>query len=176
MATAGMIEEKCPRMDGWFVLSLNRFTTNNEMEKAMTKNYSLDPYLFFDGRCAEAIEFYRNAVGAEQQFIMRFKDAPPEAKAQGCGGPDNENKIMHARLGIGNKTILLADGPCSGKFDGFALSLTAPNPDEAARLFGALSAGGKVDMPMNKTFFSPAFGMLTDRFGVKWMVYVEGGK
>jgi PhnB protein len=138
----------------------------------MTKNYAVNPYLFLNGRCEEAIEFYCKAIGAEQLTLFRFKDAPPEAKTQDSGAPVNENKIMHARIRIGDATILLSDGPCSGKFDGFALSLTTPDPADAERLFAALSAGAKVDMPMTKTFFSPAFGMLTDRFGVKWMVYV----
>jgi PhnB protein len=139
----------------------------------MTKNYAVSPYLSFNGRCEEAIEFYGKAIGAEQLMLFRYKDAPPEAKAQNCGAPMNENKIMHARIRVGDATILLSDGPCSGKFDGFALSLTAPDPAEAERLFAALSEGGHVDMPMTKTFFSPAFGMATDRFGVKWMVYVS---
>ena len=139
----------------------------------MTTKYAVNPYLFFDGRCEEAIEFYKKTVGAEQLMLMRYNDAPPEAKAQQCGPAGSENKVMHARLRIGDSTILLSDGPCSGKYDGFALSLTAPSADEAGKLFAALSAGGKVDMPLAKTFFSPAFGMATDRFGVKWMVYVE---
>jgi PhnB protein len=138
----------------------------------MTKNYAVNSYLFFDGRCEEAIEFYRKTINAELLMLMRFKDAPPEAKAQQGGAPINENKVMHARLRIGDSTILLSDGPCSGKFDGFSLSLTVPSSADAERLFAALSAGGQVNMPMAKTFFSPAFGMLTDHFGVKWMVYV----
>jgi PhnB protein len=138
----------------------------------MTKNYAVNSYLFFDGRCEEAIEFYRKTINAELLMLMRFKDAPPEAKAQQGGAPINENKVMHARLRIGDSTILLSDGPCSGKFDGFSLSLAVPSSADAERLFAALSAGGQVNMPMAKTFFSPAFGMLTDHFGVKWMVYV----
>jgi PhnB protein len=145
----------------------------NELEKTMTKNYAVNPYLFFDGRCEEAIEFYRKTVGAEQLMLMRYKDAPAEAGAQQCNTPGGENKVMHARLRIGGSTILLSDGPCSGKFDGFSLSLTAPSAEDAERSFAALSAGGSVDMPLARTFFSPAFGMLTDRFGVKWMVFVE---
>jgi PhnB protein len=139
----------------------------------MTKNYAVTPYLFFDGRCEEAIEFYGKTVNAEPIMLMRYKDAPAEAKAQQCDAPIHENKVMHARVRIGGSTVMLSDGPCSGKFDGFSLSLTAPTAADAERSFKALSAGGKVDMPLNKTFFSPAFGMLTDRFGVKWMVIVE---
>jgi PhnB protein len=137
----------------------------------MTKNYMVNSYLFFAGRCEEAIEFYRKTIGAEPFMLMRYKDAPAEAKAQ-CG-PDSENKVMHARLRIGDSTVMLSDGPCSGKYDGFALSLSALNPTDAERIFTALSAGGQADMPLAKTFFSPAFGMLTDRFGVKWMIHVE---
>jgi PhnB protein len=143
------------------------------MEKIMTTKYAVNPYLFFDGRCEEAIEFYKTTVGAEQLMLMRYKDAPPQGNAQQCGPPGSENRVMHARIRIGDSTILLSDGPCSGKYDGFSLSLTAPNAAEAEKVFASLSAGGKVDMPLAKTFFSPAFGMATDRFGVKWMVYVE---
>jgi PhnB protein len=143
------------------------------MEKIMAKNYAVNPYLFFNGRCQEAIDFYSKTTGAEQLMLMRYKDAPPEAKAQQGGCAGNENQVMHARLRIGDTTVMLSDGPCSGKYDGFALSLTTSNAADAESAFKALSAGGKVDMPMNKTFFSPAFGMLTDRFGVKWMVLAE---
>jgi len=139
----------------------------------MTTKYSFNTYLSFDGHCEEAIEFYRKAVGAEIMLLMRYKDMPPEAKAQQCGAAINENSVMHARLSIGGTTLMLSDGPCSGKYDGFSLSLTGSDPAEAERLFAALSEGGQVQMPLAKTFFSPGFGMLTDRFGVNWMVHVE---
>lgn len=139
----------------------------------MTKNSAVTPYIFFNGRCEEAIEFYGKAAGAEPLMLMRYKDAPPEVKAQQCNAAMNENQVMHARIRIGESTIMLSDGPCSGKYDGFSLSLTLPSPADAERLFAALSAGGKADMPLAKTFFSPAFGMLTDRFGVKWMLLVN---
>jgi PhnB protein len=138
----------------------------------MTKKTAVTPYLFFDGRCEEAIEFYGKTVGAEPLMLMRYKDMPAEARQQ-CDKPVSDNKVMHARLRIGDSTIMLSDGPCSGKYDGFSLSITAPSTTDAERAFSALSAGGKVEMPLAKTFFSPAFGMLTDRFGVKWMVIVE---
>ena len=142
----------------------------------MTTNYEIHPYLFFDGRCEEAIEFYRKAIGAEQVMLMRFKDAPPDAKTQGCAPPNAENKVMHASIRIGASTIMLSDGRCSGhpKFDGFSLSLTPPTEAEAQRLFAALSEGGQVQAPLTKTFFSPAFGMVADKFGVGWMIYVAG--
>ena len=130
----------------------------------------LQPYLFFDGRCAEAIDFYRQALGAELVMQMRYDENPNPA----TNPPDADGKIMHAALRIGGATVLASDGRCQGRptFDGFALSLTAANEAEAERLFNALAAGGQVQMPLGKTFFSPRFGMLADRFGVSWMVYV----
>jgi PhnB protein len=132
----------------------------------------IQPYLFLDGRCEEAIEFYRGAVGAEVTMLMRFKENP-EATA-GCMPPGAEDKVMHASLRIGDATVLASDGRCTGQpsFQGFALSLTASDADEAERIFAALGNGGQVQMPMAKTFFSPRFGMVADRFGVSWMVYV----
>ena len=131
----------------------------------------IQPYLFFDGRCDEAIEFYQKAVGAEVTMLMRFKDSPDPAS---CGGPENANKVMHSAIRIGATTILASDGRCQGRpsFQGFALSLTAASDAEADRLFAALGDGGQVQMPLAKTFFSSRFGMLADRFGVMWMVYV----
>ncbi len=139
----------------------------------MTTNQSaetIQPYLFFDGRCEEAAEFYRSALGAEVTAVMRFKESPePAMCAPGAG-----DKIMHMSLRIGKTILLASDGRCQGqpKFEGFALSLTVPNESEAERLFAKLMEGGQVQMPMTKTFFSPRFGMVADRFGVPWMVYV----
>jgi PhnB protein len=131
---------------------------------------SVVPYLSFDGRCEEAIAFYRATLGAEVTMLMRFKDAPDPAMVP----PDGAEKVMHASLRIRDSIVLASDGRCTGKpnFQGFALSLTAKDTAEAERLFTSLGDGGKVTMPMAKTFFSPAFGMLQDRFGVGWMVYV----
>ncbi len=133
----------------------------------------VQPYLFFDGRCDEAIEFYRTALGAEVKMLMRFKDNP-EPNAAGRLPAGSENKVMHARLQIGATTVLVSDGHCGGQasFKGFGLSLTVSTAAEAERLFTALANGGQVQMPLGKTFFSPSFGMLVDRFGVPWMVYV----
>jgi PhnB protein len=133
----------------------------------------VQPYVFFDGRCEEAIEFYRKAIGAQVIMMMRFKESP-EPPQPGCTPPGSENKIMHASFRVGDSTILASDGRCAGnpKFDGFALSLTVSNDADAGRLFGALSEGGKVQAPLTKTFFSSSFGMVADRFGVHWMVYV----
>lgn len=130
----------------------------------------IQPYLFFDGRCDEAIAFYQSALGAEVKMLMRFKQAPEP----GMVTPGSEDKVMHARMDIGDTTVLLSDGRCLGQpnFQGFALSLTVPDVAEAERLFAALGDGGDVRMPLAKTFFSPSFGMMADRFGVTWMVYV----
>ena len=134
----------------------------------------IQPYLFFDGRCDEAIEFYRKAVGAEVQMLMRFKESP-DSQQRGMIPPGGENKVMHARLKIGDNVVLASDGNSQNnpKFDGFALSLTIDSEAEADRYFNALAEGGQVQMPLTKTFFSPRFGMLADKFGVMWMIYVK---
>ena len=133
----------------------------------------LQPYLFFDGRTEEAIEFYKRAVGANVAMLVRFKDSP-DPPPPGMVPPGSENKVMHATLTIGESTVMASDGECGGKpsFQGFSLSLTVANEAEANRAFAALVDGGTVRMPLTKTFFSPRFGMLTDRFGVGWMVNV----
>jgi PhnB protein len=137
---------------------------------------TVQPYLFFDGRCDEAIEFYKETLGAEVARLLRFKDNPePPNESAGCGPTPPDDKVMHAALRIGNTSVMVSDGRCVGtpNFDGFALSLTAATEADADRLFAALEQGGAVIMPMAKTFFSPRFGMVTDRFGVCWMVIVE---
>jgi PhnB protein len=133
----------------------------------------VQPYVFFNGRCDEAIEFYRGALGAEVQMLMRFKDMPGPHHP-GMIPPGSENKVMHANLRIGDSTLLVSDGREEGKvtYHGFTLSITVSDAAAAERLFAALSAGGQVEMPLGNTFFSPAFGMLADRFGISWMIYV----
>jgi PhnB protein len=134
----------------------------------------VQPYLFFDGRCEEAAEFYRRTLGAEVTMLMRFKDGPPQPEGQCTPAPGTGDKIMHMSLRIGETTVLASDGRCQGKpsFQGISLSLTVPDEDKAERVFAALGDGGQVQMPLAKTFFSPRFGMVADRFGVSWMVYV----
>ena len=129
---------------------------------------TIQPYLFFDGRCEEAIDFYRRTIDAKVTQLMRFKDVPNACSP----GTQHENKVMHVSLQIGGTTVLASDGECHGKpsFDGFGLSLSAPNDSETERLFGALSDGGAVKMPLTPTFFASKFGMVKDRFGVTWMV------
>jgi len=131
---------------------------------------NLQPYLFFDGKCDEALAFYKKAVGAEPKVLMRFSQAPDPSMIS----PGSENKVMHAQVQIGDSTVLMSDGRCTGNtnFQGFALTLTAKSENEADKTFNALADGGNVTMPMAKTFFSPRFGMLTDKFGVGWMVLV----
>ena len=133
----------------------------------------VQPYLFFDGRCEEAIEFYRTTLGAEVMMLKRFNESP-EPQQPGMCPPGAENKVMHACFRIGDTELSASDGQCGGQptFKGFSLSLTAINEAEAGRLFAALADGGQVQMPLGKTFFSPRFGMVADRFGVSWMVYV----
>ena len=130
----------------------------------------LQPYLFFDGRAEEALEFYRKKLGAEVQMLMRFKDSP---EPKGPTTPPGD-KVMHASFRIGEASILASDGHCMGKptFQGFSLALSARDDAEAERWFEALSDGGKVQQPLIKTFFSSRFGMLADRFGVPWMIVV----
>ncbi|HZK80291.1 MAG TPA: VOC family protein [Humisphaera sp.] len=133
----------------------------------------LQPYVIFDGRGEEAIEFYKKAVGAKVNRLLRFKESP-EPPPSGKFPPEMENKVMHANLTIGDSTMLVSDGHCTGKtnFAGFSLTLVVATETEADRVFAALSDGGAVGMPLAKTFFSPRFGMVTDRFGVGWMIFV----
>lgn len=134
----------------------------------------VQPYVFFEGRCEEAAAFYRRTLGAEVTMMMRFKEAPPQPSGGCAVSPEAAEKVMHMSMRIGETTILASDGRCQGKpsFQGFALSLTVANAAEAERVFNALADGGQVQMPLGKTFFSPSFGMVADRFGVAWMVYV----
>ena len=131
----------------------------------------VQPYRFFDGRCEEAIEFYRKALGAEVGMLMRFKDSPEPMQGKAPPG----DKVMHSSFRIGDTTVMASDGHCTGKpsFQGFSLSVTARDAADAERRFAALADGGKVQQPLIETFFSPRFGMVADRFGVLWMVLVE---
>jgi PhnB protein len=129
----------------------------------------VEPYLFLDGRCEEALDFYKKALRAEVTSLIRFKDSPdPTMNQPGQAG----DKVMHAVFRIGETTIMASDGRNTGKptFQGFALSVSVANEAEADKLFNTLSQGGQVQMPLTKTFFSPRFGMVADRFGVSWMV------
>jgi PhnB protein len=136
------------------------------------KTTTIQPYIFFGGRCEEALEFYKTALGAQVDFLMRYKESP-EPPPPGRVPPGFENKIMHATFRIGSNILMASDG-CEEnmKFDGFSLAISVATEAEAKSAFNALSADGKVDMPLTKTFWSPCFGMLTDKFGMSWMVSV----
>jgi PhnB protein len=141
-------------------------TSNNTKEICM----QVQPYLDFDGRCGEALDFYKKAIGAKVGMLMRFKEAPDKSMIS----PGNEEKVMHSAVQLGDSMVLMSDGRCTGKpnFHGIALTISATNEAEADKLFNGLADGGQVTMPMGKTFFSPKFGMLADKFGVGWMVLV----
>ena len=133
---------------------------------------AIEPYLFFNGRCEEAIEYYKKALGAEVLMLMRYKESP-EPPPPGTVPAGWDNKVMHTSLRVGNATLMASDGCSDGpNFQGFSLSLTVASETEAQRAFAALADGGQVRMPLTKTFWSPCFGMLADRFGVGWMVSV----
>lgn len=133
---------------------------------------TITPYLFFGGRCEEAIEFYKAALGAETEMLMRFSDSP-EPPPPGMLEAGFENKVMHASFRVRGITIMASDGCDSqSKFDGFRLALAVPAEADAKTAFDALAAGGSVQMPLTKTFWSPCYGMVTDKFGVGWMVMV----
>ena len=128
------------------------------------------PYLFLGGRCQAALSFYQAAVGAEVLFLQRFKDAPQHG-SEPMGPPDG---VMHATIKIGDSTLHVSDG--DGKpqsASGFSLSLSAKDTADGQRLFRALAEDGKITAPFEKQFWSEGFGMLTDRFGMPWMVNVE---
>ncbi len=132
----------------------------------------IQPYLFLEGRCEEALAFYRDALGAEVTMLLRYADAPGGAPPM--VPPGAEQKVMHASFRVGETTVLASDGRCQGqpRLEGFALSLTVASAADADRFFTALASGGEVRAPLTATFFSPRFGMVADRFGVLWRVYV----
>lgn len=129
------------------------------------------PYLMLDGRAEEAIEFYKQALGASVEMMMRFKDSPDKSM---CAA-GNENKVMHACIKIGGAPVMLSDGRNTGhpEFKGISLSVGAKDEAEADKMFAALGQGGQQQMPMSKTFFAKRFGMVADKFGVSWMIIAE---
>lgn len=156
-----------------FTPELREQESNLEAALSMEKS-SVQPYLFFGGRCEEALEFYKDALHAKVSFILRFNESP-DAVPPGVLQPGFESKIMHSTFHVGGMTLMASDG-CDDKsrFDGFRLALSVPDEACAHRVFHELSAGGKVDMPLMKTFWSPCYGMVTDKFNVGWMVMVPG--
>jgi PhnB protein len=135
----------------------------------------LQPYLFFEGRCEEALDFYRKALGAEVQMLMRYKDGPQPAQCPDGTRPPAD-KVMHVSFKVGDTEVMASDGTCNGKpaFSGFSLCVNARDEADAKRKFGALGEGGQVRMPLAKTFFASSCGMVADRFGITWMVIAGG--
>jgi PhnB protein len=137
----------------------------------------VQPYLDFDGRCEEALDYYRKALGAEVKMLLHFADAP-QASSQECLQMlplGSEKKVMHSEFSIGDTTLMASDCFCKGKpsFQGFSIALTAPDDAEAKRLFDALADGGEVRQPLIETVFASSFGVVADRFGLGWMVTVR---
>lgn len=129
----------------------------------------IQPYLFFEGRCDEALDFYKSSLGAQVVMRMTYKEGP-----EGTCPPGLEDKVMHSSFRVGDAVVMASDGMASGepKFQGVSLSLTVPDAATSERFFNALSDGGNVQQPLTQTFFSPSFGMVADRFGVHWMLMV----
>jgi len=132
---------------------------------------AIQPYLFFEGRTEEALEFYRTALGAQTQMLLRYKDGPQPARCPDGSVPPGE-KVMHAAATIDGSLVMASDGFCSGKpnFAGFSLSFEAKDEVDAKKRFDALSAGGRVGVPLGETFFAKAFGMVVDKFGLSWQI------
>jgi PhnB protein len=131
----------------------------------------IQPYLFFEGRTEEALEFYRKVLGAQVQAVLRYRDSPEQSTFPNGKVPPAD-KVMHSAFTVGESLIMASDGMCSGKtlFTGFSLSYPAKDEADARKRFDALSMGGRVHMPLAETFFARAFGMVSDKFGVSWMV------
>ena len=135
---------------------------------------SITPYLIFSGRCQEALDFYRSALGATIEYVMLFNQSPDAAPLAALQ-PGFENKVMHATFRVGGVRIMASDGSNDqSKFDGFRLALDVATEKEARDFFNGLANGGRVDMPLTKTFWSPCYGMVTDKFGLRWKVMVSG--
>ena len=140
----------------------------------------IEPYLFFDGCCEEAIDYYVKHLGAEVEMMMLYKDCP-EPLPPGMDSEANADKVMHVSFRIGGSKVMASDGGCGiGEekvhFSGFSLSLGLPDEAEANRAFDILAKEGEVQMPLGKTFWSPCFGIVTDRFGLEWMITVVPGE
>lgn len=152
---------------------VHRAKEESMVQTMILQQASVQPYLFFGGRCEEALSFYESAVGAKVIMKMRFNESP-DAVPEGMLQAGFENKMMHASFSIGKMTIMASDG-CDDKsrFEGFRLALSVSSESAADLAFNALAVGGKVEMPLMKTFWSPRYGQVTDKFGVGWMVMVS---
>lgn len=154
----------------------SRAQENTLRQTLAMKKVEVNNYLFFSGRCDEALAFYQQHLSAETKFLIRFNETP-EPMPEGVLQPGFEHKVMHAEFSVGNARIMASDG-CNDveKFSGFRLALNVPTEDEAHRIFNALASGGTVDMPLIKTFWSPLYGQVTDQFGVGWMIMLPGAE
>ena len=136
----------------------------------------LNAYLDMKGRAQEAIEFYKQALGAEVAVLMRFKDMPAQDDKNCEMSPEMEQKVMHATLNIGDSVLMISDSPepdsGAAEFKGITLSIGTDDMAAAEKMFHALAKEGKVEMPLARTFWAKAFGMVNDKFGVSWMVNV----
>lgn len=134
---------------------------------------AVNTYLIFNGNCEEAFQFYKSVFGGEFQYVGKYKDAPPEDGGEVVSEEDS-NRIMHVSLPIGSSVLMGSDSHSKfgdvGFGDNFSISISAESTEEADKIFGGLTDEGRVDMPMQKTFWSPYFGMLKDKFGVNWMI------
>jgi PhnB protein len=148
----------------------SRAQENTLRQTLAMKKVEVNTYLFFSGRCDEALAFYQQHLSAETTFLIRFNETP-DPMPEGVLQPGFEHKVMHAEFSVGNARIMASDG-CNDaeKFSGFRIALNVPTADEAHRIFNALASGGTVDMPLTKTFWSPLYGQVTDQFGVGWMI------
>lgn len=136
----------------------------------------IEPYLFFNGHCEEALNFYREKLNAEITYMIRFKEMPEEAKQNAPCAEGMDDKIMHANFRIGDNHLMASDGCCDKdktEFSGFSLSIAADTQEEGQKYMETLAEGGTVVMPYAATFWAKGFGMVQDKFGVLWMVSAE---
>ncbi|MCB0213152.1 MAG: VOC family protein [Anaerolineae bacterium] len=137
---------------------------------------AINPYLNFNGNCEEAFNFYKSVFGGEFVMLMRFKDMPAEEMDEEHQISDSEGqKIMHVSLPVGQGAILMGSDVPSAmgtvqNGSNFAIAISADSEAETDEIFNGLSAGGQVTMPLDKMFWGAYFGMLTDKFGIQWMV------
>ncbi len=131
----------------------------------------LNPYLNFDGKCAEAFAFYARCLGGQNLAIQTFRESPMAEHV----GPEDQDRVVHARMNVGDTVLMGSDSPSnrSSEAKGFAVSLSVDSAEEAERVFHALAEGGEIHMPIGETFWAVRFGMLLDQFGIPWMVNYE---
>jgi Uncharacterized protein conserved in bacteria len=132
----------------------------------------LDAYLFFDGTCADAMRFYERVFRGRLEMLQTYGESPAATDVS----PEKRDRIMHARLDLDGRALMASDAVSEDPFEGirgFALSMNYESVEEAQRVFTELGDGGTVQMPLQKTFWAAAFGMLVDKFGTPWMINVN---